>query len=253
MTAKTMHLTASLEDYLEAIYCIVQEKHAVRAKDISKRLKVNRSSVTGALHALAQRKLINYAPYDVIDLTSAGTTLAKDVVHRHETLKMFFTKVLSIQETDAEDAACKMEHAVPPKILQRFLDFVNFVECCPRGGEKWIKGFGYYCESPKQAGNCEKCVSLVLKGIKNMKQVEEKQEQKAINLWDMQPGQKAIISKINSSGKKNSRLCDMGLTAGSTIEVIRVAPLGDPVEVKIKGYNLSLRKDEAQQIEVKPI
>jgi len=53
----TKTLSASLEDYLEAIYHIVREKKAARAKDISKRLGVNRSSVTGALHSLAERKL----------------------------------------------------------------------------------------------------------------------------------------------------------------------------------------------------
>jgi DtxR family Mn-dependent transcriptional regulator len=67
----TMALSASLEDYLEAILRIVQEKQVARAKDVGKRLNVGRSSVTGALHALADRKLINYAPYDLRTLRAA--------------------------------------------------------------------------------------------------------------------------------------------------------------------------------------
>jgi len=67
-------LTASLEDYLEAIFQIIAEKQAVRPKDIARRLKVSNASVTGALRSLAEKKLINYAPYDVISLTTDGKT-----------------------------------------------------------------------------------------------------------------------------------------------------------------------------------
>ncbi len=59
-------LTASQEDYLEAIYTISQEKMAARAKDISTHLDVRASSVTGALRTLGGMGLINYAPYDLI-------------------------------------------------------------------------------------------------------------------------------------------------------------------------------------------
>ncbi len=79
-----VELSASLEDYLEAIFQIVRDKQAARAKDISERLKVRRSSVTGALHALADRELINYAPYDLITLTDKGKIVAQAVVRRHE-------------------------------------------------------------------------------------------------------------------------------------------------------------------------
>ena len=62
-------LSASLEDYLEAIFHIVRKKRAARPKDISRYLDVGNSSVTGALKALKARRLVNYAPYDVVNLT----------------------------------------------------------------------------------------------------------------------------------------------------------------------------------------
>ena len=107
-------LSASLEDYLEAIFHIVAEKHAARAKDIGKRMRVSRSSVTGALHTLAGKGLVNYAPYDLITLTKKGEAAAQDVVRRHEVLREFFVRVLAVDADDADEAACKMEHAVPP-------------------------------------------------------------------------------------------------------------------------------------------
>ncbi len=155
-----------MEDYLEAILRIIQEKQAVRATDIGKRLKVSRSSVTGALHALADRGLINYAPYDVITLTDAGRAAAEDVAHRHESLRDFFTKVLAVEPEKADDAACKMEHAIPEAILERFVDFVRFVERCPRGGPDWIEHFGRFCDHQNTDDDCENCVREVLEKLR---------------------------------------------------------------------------------------
>ena len=139
---KSAKLTASLEDYLEAIFQIVQDKQAVRAKDIGERLEVGRSSVTGALHALADRGLINYAPYDVITLTAKGSSVAKQIVRRHEALQDFCVKVLSVDAEAAEAAACKMEHAVSEEVLERFVEFVEYVDNSPPDVAKRIRRFG---------------------------------------------------------------------------------------------------------------
>jgi len=131
-------LSASLEDYLEAIFHIVAEKQAARTKDISQRLKVNNSSVTGALRALAERNLVNYAPYEVITLTSSGKKIARDIVRRHETLREFFVKILSIDPQIADEGACRMEHALPREILDRLIEFVKLVETTPNKIGAWL-------------------------------------------------------------------------------------------------------------------
>src|SRR5210317_1179120 len=107
-------LSASLEDYLETIYLIVQKKQAARAKDISIELKVKASSVTGALRQLSEKGLINYAPYDIITLTSKGEQVAQDVLKRHRALYSFFRNIIAIDEQEAEKGACKLEHEVSP-------------------------------------------------------------------------------------------------------------------------------------------
>ncbi|MFH1642243.1 MAG: ferrous iron transport protein A [Nanoarchaeota archaeon] len=71
-----------------------------------------------------------------------------------------------------------------------------------------------------------------------------------ITLNKLIKGQYAIIIKINTVGEIKRRLLDMGLVKGTSIKVERIAPLGDPIEIKVKGYMLSLRKEEAKQIEV---
>ena len=83
-------LSSNMEDYLEAIFHISQKKQAARAKDIADRLKVNKSSVTGALRSLSEKGLVNYAPYDIITLTTKGKRLAIEIVRRHDALKEFF-------------------------------------------------------------------------------------------------------------------------------------------------------------------
>ena len=66
----------------------------------------------------------------------------------------------------------------------------------------------------------------------------------------LKPRQKGKIIALKGSGNIHRRLLDMGLVRGSFVEVVRVAPLGDPIDIKIKGYDLSLRKEEALNIVV---
>ena len=130
MTIKEV-LSSSLEDYLEAIFHIVAQKQAARGKDIARCLGVNNSSVTGALRVLREKGLINYAPYDIITLTVEGKRVSEDIIRRHEALHDFFVKVLSVDGEIANRAACNMEHALPPEILRRLIEFLRFIEKCP--------------------------------------------------------------------------------------------------------------------------
>jgi len=72
-------------------------------------------------------------------------------------------------------------------------------------------------------------------------------------LSELKRGDKGTIVKIVGRGNIHRRLLDMGLVSGSEIQMERVAPLGDPIEIKVKGYNLSLRKEEANSIRVEVI
>ena len=70
-------------------------------------------------------------------------------------------------------------------------------------------------------------------------------------LSELKPGEKAIIIKVQGIGALRRRLLDMGLVRGAEIEMVRKSPLGDPLEFSVKGYNLSLRKKECENIFVK--
>ena len=67
----------------------------------------------------------------------------------------------------------------------------------------------------------------------------------------MTPGARAVVTEIRVPVQHRARLLEMGLLVGTPVELIRFAPMGDPVEIKIRGYNLSLRKHEAELVMVK--
>lgn len=155
-------LSASLEDYIEAIYHIVEEKLVARSKEIAARLDVSRASVTEALRALAKKGLINYEPYEAITMTELGRQVAEDVIFRHDALKSFFIEVLAIDHDTAEEAACKIEHTAPPEVISRIVNFTKFLKICPRGGSELIEGFSDYCNQGKTRVDCENCVANCL-------------------------------------------------------------------------------------------
>ena len=157
MEAKDTRVSASLEDYLEAIFHTVDTKGAARAKDIVQRMGVNNSSVTQALRLLSDKALVNYAPYDVITLTESGQLIALDVVRRHEVLSKFLTRVLGLPEAEADEGACRMEHAISGPILERLLQFVDYFETCPLNGVRWDDNTGFYCDQGAKEHGTEPC------------------------------------------------------------------------------------------------
>jgi ferrous iron transport protein A len=69
-----------------------------------------------------------------------------------------------------------------------------------------------------------------------------------LRLSELKPGKKATITQIQETGPARRRLMDMGLVKGSKIQIICRAPLGDPIEIEIRDYKLTLRKKEAENI-----
>jgi DtxR family Mn-dependent transcriptional regulator len=240
-------LSSSLEDYLEAIYYISEDKKAARAKDIAARLNVNNSSVTGALRALAEKGLVNYAPYDIITLTAEGSTLAREISRRHEAIKDFFVNILLVDEDEADDASCKMEHVISNRILDRIISFVEFIQICPRGGMEWIKGFRRFCDS---GDSCESSIGNCLEDLKKKRRQFRNGNIEEVLLRQMAAGQKGKILRIKGRGKIAKRLAELGVTSGSLVEVERQTSQEDKIEVKVRGYRLSLKNEEAAKISV---
>lgn len=151
-------MTPAMEDYLEAIFNLDKEKRVVRVKDIAKALAVKMPTVTNMLKTLSKRDLIDYEKYEYIELTKRGNRIGKEINRRHHVLRHFLVDILKVDPKKADEEACEMEHAVSPSTLDRFVDFMEFLQFCPRTGAGWLENFDEY---RKHGRNPEKCADMM--------------------------------------------------------------------------------------------
>lgn len=148
-------LSATLEDYLEAIKMLCDKKRFARVKEISKMLNVKMPSVTSALKRLKKKGLILYEKYGYIELTSNGNIIAKKIYNRHENIKEFFEKLLNIDSEIAEENACKIEHSISEDIFNRILSFLNFLDEYPEINKSILDSFKLFLEIESKTENKE--------------------------------------------------------------------------------------------------
>jgi DtxR family Mn-dependent transcriptional regulator len=141
MPSPAQDISASLEDYLEAIHVLNEQLGRSRVSDIAERLGVGKSAVTAALRHLAGHGLIDYTPYRPIVLTEAGRQLAIDIRRRHDVLKDFMTHVLGLEDDLADANACRMEHAIGRKLVDRLRQFARYIQDAPPAMQDWIEQF----------------------------------------------------------------------------------------------------------------
>jgi DtxR family Mn-dependent transcriptional regulator len=130
-------LSASLQDYLEAILRLERSSRVARVSEIAEQLNVSRPSVTGAMKSLAARGLVSHAPYGHVTLTEEGTRVAVEVERRHVLIRDFLVDVLAIPDEKAETTACKLEHILEADVLEHF---VSYSEQVTATGEEDIGG-----------------------------------------------------------------------------------------------------------------
>lgn len=123
--ANELNMTASLEDYLEAVFVLAQEKDTVRLTDIASNLGVSKPSANRAVNTLTQNGFLKHETYGAITLTPEGETYAASVLHRHKLLKHFLVNTLGVNEEIAEEDACKMEHVMSSETIEKLYDYLE--------------------------------------------------------------------------------------------------------------------------------
>ncbi len=212
-------LTSNMEDYIEQIEFLSRENKVVRVKDIAKNLDIKMSSVTAALQKLEEKGLINYQRYGYVELTEQGKVLADRVCARHTFLSDFFSRILRMKKDRAARVACSIEHHLTPEACRQFYKLIDFHKTENSKAEAWTK------------------------------RLDELMDERPLS--DLQEGDSATILKINGDPKLRKRLIEMGFKKGEMIRVVQYAPLKDPIKIAIKDYNISLRVDEARNINVR--
>ncbi len=228
------NLSSNFEDYLKTIGDLAADKRQVRSKEIAKIMNVKPSSVTNALQVLRERKLITYTPYGPITLTKKGKRIWLIIHQKYKTVRDFLIEILGIDRQTADDLAHTIEHAISPQVTERLLLLKQFIT------DDGISG----------TGTGKKLRDFYIKHGKEVDKEIDK-EIPMFLLSELKPGEKATIHKINGDSVIREKLLNMGLIRGQEIMVERIAPLGDPMEITIRGYKLSLRKTEAELVSVK--
>jgi DtxR family transcriptional regulator, Mn-dependent transcriptional regulator len=222
---KIERLSAKAEDYLETILRLSESPRGARTGDIAEALEVQPSTVSAALKSLKDQGLADYAPYGVVGLTPKGRQVAEDVSGRHVALRRFFMDTLGLTQAEAEQTACGMEHDATPLVLDRMALLGDFLRDHPELLESWVA---------KRASAKGERAPGVESGLDALPQ-----------------GVQGVVMSVDVDGSLRKRLVEMGVTPGVLIAVERVAPLGDPIAVQVRGYRLSMRKAEASKIHVK--
>lgn len=242
-------LSATMEDYLETIFELQCSKSVVRVKDIAKAIGVKMPSVTSALQTLKASGLIRHEKYGHVELSREGREIAESIHRRHVTLVGFLTDILQLRPEEAEEEACRLEHGVSRETLRRLIGLLEFIKGCPRSGGDWLTHLLGRWEDRDCGHDCSACIEgIQIPEVSPFGPCETGPD--AVTLASQRPGFRGTITRVCGEGPIRRRLMEMGVTSGTPIEVERLAPLGDPIEVKVRGYHLSLRKDEAASVYV---
>ena len=125
MEYQSKKLSENLEDYLEVIASLSAENGSARLTDIANAMSVKKPSVTSALNTLSERGLVVYERYKPVALTADGEILAQKVRRKHQLLSDFLIGTLGVNQSDADIAACKMEHALEDSIMSKLVKFLK--------------------------------------------------------------------------------------------------------------------------------
>ncbi|MCK4822380.1 metal-dependent transcriptional regulator [bacterium] len=144
-------LSSTMEDYLEVIAVLKKQNDVVRVRDIGRLLGVKSSSVNAALRTLSKKSLAAHEKYGYVKLTPTGEKIARNIQSKHDLLLKFLTEILDINDDEALQDACKMEHAISSKTFNRLTKFIRFVETGLNGERpQWLKSFKHYLKTGKK-------------------------------------------------------------------------------------------------------
>jgi DtxR family Mn-dependent transcriptional regulator len=208
--------TATLEEYLEAIYKL-SEKGAVRPTQIASALEVSGPTVTATLHRLVSAGFIKRDGGDVL-LTPAGRSLALDIIRRHRISERFLVDVLGLPWDEAHEDACMLEHALSPRVLEALELYLNKPDVCPHGHP-----------IPTAEGYISKVVGAPLCSFDAGADVK-------------------IVQVAEDDDAMLAYLGSMGMFPGTEVRVCEVAPFNGPMMVEVGGSTYAIGREVADRI-----
>lgn len=222
-------MSANIEEYLEALYVLTQDRKTATTTEISHHLKITPASVTEMLKKLAERGYVNYSPYQGATLTGEGFKIGEKMTRKHRLLERFLYDILKIRKDRVHEQACKMEHTLSDETEQALCEILKQPDKCP-DDQKIIP----LCDF--QFSSCEECQKWSEESLEKV----GKRKTNLVAVSGLKEGDAGRIAFIRGDHKVLRRLLDMGLTPGTKINVTRIAPFRGPVEISVRGSKLVL-------------
>ncbi len=229
-------ISENVEEYLEILYKLSPNGEVVTTSQISEKLNIAPASVTQMLKKLSENGYVHYSPYKGAVLTREGLKLAKKITRKHRLLERFLCDVLKIKRDKIHDQACEMEHSLSDDAERALCQLLEHPDKCP--GEREIP------ECDLKFTSCEECFKRKEDDIEEV----GKRNQNLISILDLQEENSAKVSFIRGDYNIIRRLLDMGITIGAIIKVIKIAPMGGPVELAVRGSKLAIGHDIASNV-----
>ena len=117
-------MTKSLEDYIEVVYVLIQEKRRARVRDIATTLKVKMPSVVKGISDLKKLGLVAQEPYGDVELTAKGRRIATMILNRHNKIREFLM-LIGVSRRIADKDACLMEHILSAETMDKIRDYLK--------------------------------------------------------------------------------------------------------------------------------
>jgi DtxR family transcriptional regulator, Mn-dependent transcriptional regulator len=216
-----MHIDR-FEEYLETILYLIRKNQApAKTKQISEELNVSPPSVTEMVKKLHSSGLVDYTPYQGVELTEKGTDQAIRIKRKHQVLETFLVDVLDFDRKEAHKEACELEHAVSDAVLEKIYELLGSPEYCPDGNPINID--------------------------KNNIRLEEE----FIPLDEMEEGSSGKVARVTLPRETKERLTSLGILTGENIEIRRKQKQGC-ISVMVVGSEIALGMDIAKKIFIAP-
>jgi DtxR family Mn-dependent transcriptional regulator len=215
-------LSASIEDYIKAIYALEIEHARATTKEIADRLEVKMASVTGMMKHLAAEGYVKHTPYKGVQLTTKGRQVALGMIRRHRLIEAFLSKTLGLSWDEVHDDAEQLEHVVSDPLVERIFEYLGRPQFDPHGSP-----------IPARDGTIA--------------------PQRGIRLDKMDIGSHGEIVEVSDRDPSFLRyLTDLGLGIGTRFEIRDRAPFNGPIQLVVGQRPVAIGHEAGSRIRATP-
>ena len=214
-------ISHAMEDYLKAIYMLGQDGKKVSTSRLAENLECSAASVTNMLQKLASLKLVQYQPYQGVDLTEAGTRVALEVIRHHRLIELYLKEVLGYSWDKVHAEAEELEHVISEELEERI-----------------DKALGYPTRDPHGHPIPGKDGTMT--------------DERLPSLWEVPESTDVIVARVDDRNASVLRYLDsLGIHPEVEMHVLEKAPFNGPLLIELGKAKHSLSEELARQIFVR--